>query len=1453
MKKRYISSVIVVMLMAVISLVYLGCGDETTPSEPVTYEIAFSDGLGSDPISVRKEEGETITLPENTFVNEGYDFAGWKYGDNIFVVGETYTVGTEDVLFVAVWRLSAPAIGQPAFSASEYDYDRIGGKKAELPLDLCGATVYYVEIDGAILEKSEYSYNTDTGCLEISESVAIRLKNGLHTVKVITDAADAQPVVCSLSVDNSVKTAFDEVTTKSFFYGKDDGVTFSVGYNGATVRSLVRGDIEVAPAFYEAGENSFTVKADLLRRSSKPSEYTLWLSNYDGYEFTINTNVIFYTDYDIETVHDETVSSSVQNSMYQDSTRVAIVEGPTGMDGNVLQITPHTVGGQGVYHGYYTLRAPTLDSTWKNVGFEGDYFLVEFDYMTEETSAGTLCYRSITSDYNQNLLLGPDNDGVVHHYKTILSKDDVGGGVYLYAFFENGGGKIYVDNFTIAALDAVPVLTAPETYRRDGDLQLEFIGNGYAYIKTLVDGNEVSADYNGDSGIVTVEKSLLDGLVGEHTVSVVTKLGEFSAVVRILDGGTVALKDTRVKYSYGADESIDVRGSFSDGIKLLGLRQLEKTVDGACGNWNFAICDTESNFADLVTFVTGENDSGYLRLPAAFLDKFYGETQFAAEFSNGSTVRFTVDSDVLIMSNFDESTVNGAPGSPIHSGMRGIATVKEREAGNKALFIGSTQGSGNYATAFTVEFDANPNAWFGIVGESGKFYRITFDYSINNLSGDIYFCVAGTNDEDFDENIFGGYDDIAPWGDVGGRIARYNLIADGKIHTFDSGYFTYNPNVRMTKIQLPEFDAAEGVYFMLDNYRIIQTTNVVNPIAELGIYEIGQTASYGFDYAKSIVSVTIDGNDVAFTQQDGNVIIDIDAMNELSAGRHQMCVITDDCVFRNDFRVKAQAQGVAMLTETKKYVTYGGGDVTLAGRFDGVTVSALTRNGGFASYDGASVSPVAMNTDYITLSSTGMTLSAALVDRVYGTMSYEVTFSDGTALGFTLTSNNLMYSDYDETKIYYEATASNVAICQDTSMISIVDVNGDKKLKYVPENATLGHAVGGRGDNGALTFSIARLDPNWLQLYVAEGCGFTVSFDYDIDISENQTSCYAVYCFRTTGTEAILLDATKKKFEKTFTDGTLARLSVCCPAVGGTYENDIVGTYMLIDNFRVTVDNDGAMPFESIKHVRSTDTDVKFAGDFSAEGLSVVSVTRKGSFYYDNGDTGYRTPKTVSCSYVTIERDGLVISSALISQIYGTQELAVTFSNGKTVAFTLISDDTVLYADYDETLILCRSPNANEGICQDTGMLSVVEVNEGGDDVRTDKKLKFTPADATLGHAANGGQHNGAFTFSVHGLHSGWAEIILPADKKVTLSFDYEIVLGDSSVSGYSVYYSTKSGGETVELLDPTQTSYQRTFEAGELACFKLFCPATDSCSFADIVDTYMLFDNLRIAIISGE
>lgn len=71
--------------------------------------VSFSGGdgsVGTAPAGITNLEGTKITLPENTFVKSGYDFAGWSDGTQTYQPGNAYTVPASSITLSAVWNYS---------------------------------------------------------------------------------------------------------------------------------------------------------------------------------------------------------------------------------------------------------------------------------------------------------------------------------------------------------------------------------------------------------------------------------------------------------------------------------------------------------------------------------------------------------------------------------------------------------------------------------------------------------------------------------------------------------------------------------------------------------------------------------------------------------------------------------------------------------------------------------------------------------------------------------------------------------------------------------------------------------------------------------------------------------------------------------------------------------------------------------------------------------------------------------------------------------------------------------------------------------------------------------------------------------------------------------------------------------------------------------------------------
>ena len=255
------------------------------------------------------------------------------------------------------------------------------------------------------------------------------------------------------------------------------------------------------------------------------------------------------------------------------------------------------------------------------------------------------------------------------------------------------------------------------------------------------------------------------------------------------------------------------------------------------------------------------------------------------------------------------------------------------------------------------------------------------------------------------------------------------------------------------------------------------------------------------------------------------------------------------------------------LTEYAKKVLYNGGEVTLAGSFpEGLTVTSLKRYG-TNFWDDTKAAAGEINTSYAMLTVNGLVLSESLVNQVYGMETFWLALSDGKTLRFTLTSNLLHFTNYDETFVH-EASTGNIRSCQDTSMWSVVEKNGGRRIEYRPGNATLGHSTGalnGNGmDNGVFTFSNTSLGNHWWWEYEFKADDtILIFFDYEV-MAGDKTPNYMFRYFDAKGTAHATPLSGSGTFKIEIAASDLAAFGIFCPA---SSPDEVAGTYMSIDNF----------------------------------------------------------------------------------------------------------------------------------------------------------------------------------------------------------------------------------------------------------------------------------------------
>lgn len=105
MKNRKPTTLVVTIALVLALCLSFGVTGCNQP-KPTQYTVTFVGGEGASgtaPAAQSKQEGEKITLPENTFAKEEHTFTGWSDGATTYQAGSEYTVGSKDVTFTAQW------------------------------------------------------------------------------------------------------------------------------------------------------------------------------------------------------------------------------------------------------------------------------------------------------------------------------------------------------------------------------------------------------------------------------------------------------------------------------------------------------------------------------------------------------------------------------------------------------------------------------------------------------------------------------------------------------------------------------------------------------------------------------------------------------------------------------------------------------------------------------------------------------------------------------------------------------------------------------------------------------------------------------------------------------------------------------------------------------------------------------------------------------------------------------------------------------------------------------------------------------------------------------------------------------------------------------------------------------------------------------------------------------
>lgn len=759
MKKNVLTRLLATILVILCFALLAGCGD-TTPKAKENLQTEFT-------LDVRKQDTKEIKpadfIDENGAEGITYsvsvsdpELAAVAESNGIFTVtplkkGEaTLTLsvkqGEKVVLTLEMkCHVTDSAPGTPHLEKEVYSYDKAAGGNFELPVDLNGGLPSVLSINGSRIQDTYWRYNETTKCIELDETYVFSLEAGNYEMVLTTTGGSAE---FTLNLMNSMKTAFDETTEKTASLGKAESVKFLVDFNGTTVEKITYGDYELQTGDYTVTDDGIEINAEFFRRTYRGNtlNYCLYLSNNDTYLFSIDVgNQLFFTDYDVTTIHNDLQSVTGQNPLYQDSTRVQIVPAPegSGLSGNVLKFTPYTEDAPLDPHGIYTFQTANGGATWYKLAYSsGKTYIVSFDYMTEGTTAGEdFRFRSWDNSISAPSL-ETGKPGEVQHFTYTFTWTDSALGTFVYGKFLNGG-SIYIDNFSVIEIGDMPTVAIPE-YTGEDSLTVTAALDGYLVKEVLVDGIKVSCNIQADS-IVLDGEDLIGLDYGTHTLTVVTSLFRLENTFQYKNTTLKsALTETEKSFTVGAD-SLKLAGEFSDGITVSSL-----TRKG--GN------PLDSSYTDAksmsVGYVEVVNDG--LVIQKALLDQVYGTCTYEIVYSSGARDTFTLTSNSLYYCNFDETDTWSSTLICEDPGVAEIVTGVDGMTGNVLKIETKNWTVHEPSTWFTRVFcfatpSVEAGGWQVWDCSTDKYYEISFDMKVlmngATHSNFGYYYTTGPNGE----------------------------------------------------------------------------------------------------------------------------------------------------------------------------------------------------------------------------------------------------------------------------------------------------------------------------------------------------------------------------------------------------------------------------------------------------------------------------------------------------------------------------------------------------------------------------------------------------------------------------------------------------------------------------------------------------------------------------------
>lgn len=1065
----------------------------------------------------------------------------------------------------------------PAFGEGTFSYDKNVGHNFEIPLKLYGSNIVFVKVNEKNISSIDFEYDFANETLVLFEKYMLGLEKDTYDLKVITDSLAQSVVETTFEVTNSLITSFDENNERNYEYGKMKEIKFECHFGSATIESIKQGDRVIPSDYYKVVNDELIISHEAFDNYSGEVSYVINLSNKDTYNFTISTNVDFFTDYDITTEHDDTVTDKGLNSLYQYNYNgsVSIIDGTDrGFIGQVLKYIPNREQNPYDANGIYTLQIVGANNPFwyqSTMTNEGTY-LVSFDYMTVGSTVGTFKLAAVAGQYNgtysQDLLIGEANNDTIHHFDGIIKGSELGNlGIYVYALWQGGAEGAYAlfDNFRVTSLDTVPELgnSLPD-YEGEGDYTFNFKNAGYDF-QIFENGTALSeSSYTYTDLSVTLTSAYLKSLAnGNHTFTIKTPVGSFSFDLFKPDTFIAILKEKEADYVAGTVDSIKLHGDFHDDIEIVSVKQKDMHYLAHTDWVDYYDYDLAYEFKDMVALTTGKN--GYVTLSKDFLDRVNKSQEYEIEFNNGQKTTIKINSNRMEICNYDDKTISGEDGNgvkkigshfasglwkgPYWDKLDGV-NVKERtdKANDKAVFIEDTMEA-EVPTFYTVKLHDHVWGWYQIDADKNKLARFEFDYKLTGFEeNEVYFKGLVYPQENIEQNFFGdGH--VLDNSNPDGLEVRWYLNNDGEVHHLDTGWFVMGDEHRLFNLVMPRFTGKE---LMLDNFAFSQSENPVSNLEFLN--DTGNDFSFPLDY--TFESMTIDGNEVEATQSDKIVTVNKQLLEGYNFGKHSLVVNTTAGAFKGSLFVTDSK--IAKLTETNKAFDSTMSELKFAGEFDDTLQVAEVKKFPLPGWtDDQEKAGKVLNSSDVTIANDGIIFNANIISKLYNETRIEVLLSNGKKLSVNLSSDKVYYTDFTNTTVW-DTNAygdGNARTCQDTRMTSIEHdtEKGVNYLLYQPKLAQNPWATGeGTKDNGIFTLRNSKVGGTWEAIDLKDEATYKVDLVYEVVGAKEGESLVFIRDYHSN--DLVDIDSNATTFSTTFVGGQVGLFSFHYRFVGPVNE-----------------------------------------------------------------------------------------------------------------------------------------------------------------------------------------------------------------------------------------------------------------------------------------------------------